>query len=56
MISVCDDTCVNGLLPDTYAIHWADREDGRRGGGVALIFKQCINVKSKEKVSYSQFE
>ena len=55
-ISDCDDTCVNGLLPDTYAIHRADREDGRRGGGVALIFKQCLNVKRKEKVSYSQFE
>ena len=47
---------MNGLLPDTYAIHRADREDGRRGGGVVLIFKQCLNVKRKEKVSYSQFE
>ena len=36
-ISDYDDTCVNGLVPDSYNIHRADREDGRRGGGIAII-------------------
>ena len=40
-----DDTCVNGLLPDTYRIHRADRDDGRRGGGVALIYKESLSIK-----------
>ena len=48
-----DDTCVNGLLPDTYRIHRADRADGRRGGGIALIYKDCLNVKRKEIVKCS---
>ena len=34
-----DDTCVNGLLPEGYNIIRADRDDGRRGGGVAIIYK-----------------
>ena len=32
----------SGLLLDDYTIHRADRTDGRRGGGVALIYKQCL--------------
>ena len=51
-----DDTCVNGLLPDTYRIHRVDRDDGRRGGGVALIYKESLSIKSKETVKFSQFE
>ena len=51
-----DDACVNGLLPDTYRIHRTDRDDGRRGGGVALIYKECLSIKSKETVKFSQFE
>ena len=57
--SDCNDTCVNGLLPDTYRIHRADRADradGRRGGGITLIYKDCLNVKRKEIVKCSQFE
>ena len=50
-----DDTCVNGLLPDTYKIHRANRADGRRGG-IALIYKDCLNVKRQEIVKCSQFE
>ena len=55
-ISDHDDTCVNGLLPDGYAIYRADRTDGRRGGGVALIYKQCLDIKCNKTVKYAQFE
>ena len=55
-ISDHDDTCVNGLLPDGYAIHRADRTDGRRGGGVALIYKQCLDIKCNKTDKYAQFE
>ena len=42
----------SGLLPDGYAIHRADRTDGRRGGGVALIYKQCLDIKcNKSQIS-----
>ena len=51
-----DDTCVNGLLPPNYGIHRADRRDGRQGGGVALAYKQSLNIKCKEPVMCTQFE
>ena len=34
----------------------ADRADGRRRGEIALIYKDCPNVKRKEIVKCSQFE
>ena len=34
-----DDTCINGLLPNDYNMLRADRAEGHRGGGVALINK-----------------
>ena len=55
-ISNHDDTCVNGLLPDGYAIYRADRTDGRRGGGVALIYIHCLDIKCNKTVKYAQFE
>ena len=51
-----DDTCINGLLPDNYSIYRVDRDDGRRGGGVALIYKNSFKIKTKEVVKYVQFE
>ena len=40
-----DDTCVNGLLPVGYNIIRADRHDGRRGGGLAIIYKHYLQIK-----------
>ena len=40
-----DDTCINGQASD-YNILRAARAEGRRGGGVALIYKQCLKIKS----------
>ena len=37
-----DDTCINGLLPNDYNILRADRTNGCRGGGVALIYKKLL--------------
>ena len=51
-----DDTCINGLLPDNYSIYRVDRDDGKRGGGVALIYKNSLKIKTKEVVKYVQFE
>ena len=51
-----DDTCINGLLPDNYSIYRVDRDDGRQGGGVALIYKNSLKIKTKEVVKYVQFE
>ena len=36
--------------------HHRDRDDGRRRGGVALIYKESLSIKSKETVKFSQFE
>ncbi len=51
-----DDTCINGLVPNGYNILRADRNDGRRGGGVALLYKQWLNIKCSNKRQYKQFE
>ena len=51
-----DDTCINGLLPSDYNILRADRAEGRRGGGVALIYKQCLQIKCIERKVSRQFE
>ena len=50
------DTCINGLLPDNYSIYRVDRDDDRRGEGVALIYKNSLKIKTKEIVKYVQFE
>ena len=44
------------LLLDDYTIHRADRTDGRRSGGVALIYQQCLDIKCNKTVKYAQFE
>ena len=51
-----DDTCVNDLLPEGYNIFRADRDDGRRGGGVAIIYKNYLKIKRTKSIRYSQFE
>ena len=51
-----DDTCVNGLLPEGYNILRADKDDGRRGRGVAIIYKNNLKIKRTKSIRYSQFE
>ena len=43
-------------MPDNYSIYRVDRDDGRRGGTVALIYKNSLKIKTKEVVKYVQFE
>ena len=55
-ISDYDDTCVNGLVPNSYNIHRADREDGRCGGGIAIKYKEHLNITRTRNTKYSQLE
>ena len=50
------DTCINGLLHSDYNILRADRAEGHRGGGVALVYKQCLKIKIIERKTSTQFE
>ena len=45
-----NDTHINSILPDGYMRHHVDRNSERRGGGIALIYKMCLEVK------FTQFE
>ncbi len=56
MASDDNNTYINSLVPNGYAIKHIDRDDGRRGGGIALIYKQCFNIKQVEIVKNTQFE
>lgn len=51
-----NDTYINALLPPGYAIYHVDREHEERGGGVALIHKQCIDVTKHRTIRLTQFE
>ena len=44
------------MLPNDYNILRADRTNGCRGGGVALIYKNCLKIKCKERSNCLQFE
>ena len=51
-----NDTYINSLLPAGYAIQHADIDNGRRGGGVALIYKNTIKLKRNTTQNFTQFE
>ena len=40
-----NDVYINALLPPGYTIHHVDRDNEATGGGVAIIHKQCLNIK-----------
>ena len=56
MASDDNDTYINALVPTGYSIKHVDRDDGRRGGGVALIYKQSLHIKQTVHQAYTQFE
>ena len=43
-----NDPHIISLLPDGYSMQHVDRDSGKRGGGVALVYKQSISVKCKK--------
>ena len=51
-----NDPYISALLPDGYDIRHVDREQGKRGGGVALIYKNSIKAISSSSLCYQQFE
>ena len=51
-----NDPYISALLPDRYDIRHVDREQVKRGGGVALIYKNSIKVISGSSLCYQQFE
>ena len=50
------DPYISALLPDGYDIRHVVREQGKRGGGVALIYKNSIKVICSSSLCYQQFE
>ncbi len=51
-----NDTHINSLLPPGYCIHHVDRANNGTGGGVALVYKQHLNIKILPTNQYTQFE
>ena len=51
-----DTVCVNELLPDGYTIERVDRNNGQIGGGLAIVYKQHIQLKFNHHTSTNQFE
>ena len=46
-----------GALPEGYMLEHAPRKDGRKGGGVGMIYSEQINVEKQEiSKKYNQFE
>ena len=37
-----NDIHINSILPDGYMMHHVDRNSERRGGGISLIYKMCL--------------
>ena len=50
------DTYINSLLPAGYTIQHTDRDNGRRCGGIALIYKNTIKLKRNTTLNFTQFE
>ena len=52
-----DKTILKELLPPGYSIHRQPRLGGKTGGGVALLYKENINVvRSHKDIYFSTFE
>ena len=50
-----NDVYINALLPLGNTIHHVDRDNQATGGGVAIIHKQCLNIKLCVNVKFTQF-
>ena len=51
-----NDIHINSILPDGYMMHHVDRNSERRGGGIALIYKVCLEVRPNKLLKFTQFE
>ena len=58
-ISGCEatnDIHINSILPDGYMMHHVYRNSERRGGGIALIYKMCLEGRPNKLLKFTQFE
>ena len=54
-----DKACISELLPSGYQFKHVPRSSGRRGGGIALVFKASMNLRivaSSHDNDFSSFE
>ena len=51
-----NESYINALVPDGYAIQHVDKDNGQHGGGVALIHGTSIKLKKKKIMKFNQFE
>ena len=51
-----NESYINDLVPDGYAIQHVDRDNGQHGGDVALIHGTSIKLKKKKIMKFNQFE
>ena len=51
-----NDIHINLILPDGYMMHHVDRNSERGGGGIAFIYKMCLEVRPNKLLKYTQFE
>ena len=47
---------INSILPDGYMMYHNDRNREHMGGGIALIYKICLEVKPYKLLKFTQFE
>ena len=47
---------INSILPDGYMMHHVDRNSKLRGGGIALIYKMCLEVRPNKVLEFTLFE
>ena len=50
-----NDIHINSILPDGYMMYHVDRNSERRGGGIALIYKVCLEVRPNKLLKFTQF-
>ena len=51
-----NDIHINSILPDGYMMYHVDRNSERRGGGITLIYKMCLEVRPNKLLKFTQFE
>ena len=54
--NVTNNIHINSILPDGYMMHHVDRNSERRGGGIDLIYKMCLEVRPNKLLKFTQFE
>ena len=50
-----NDIHIKSILPDGYMMHYVDR-NSERDGGIALIYKTCLEVRPNKQLKCTQFE